>query len=50
MDSTKLSRYHKYGWSQMSCIPCLLRMGFLASDDYGVGIVDNTVSDGISQQ
>ena len=30
--------------------PLPLTHGFLASNDHGVGIVDNTVADGISQQ
>ena len=30
--------------------PLPLAHGFLASNDYGVGIVGNTVADGISQQ
>ena len=30
--------------------PLPLAHGFLAANDYGVGIVNNTVADGISQQ
>ena len=30
--------------------PLPLAHGFLAANDYGVGVVNNTVADGISQQ
>lgn len=38
-------------WSESDVLQTLpLAHGLLASNDYGVGIVDNTVADGISQQ
>ena len=38
-------------WSESDVLQTLpLTHGFLAANDYGVGIVDNSVADGISQQ
>ena len=41
----------KLRWSESDVLqPLLLAHGFLAANDHGVGIVDDSVADGISQQ
>ena len=38
-------------WSESDVLqPLPLAHGFLAANDYGVGVVDDSVADGISQQ
>ena len=52
MDSVELSGYHEDGRGRLSGILQSLPLahGFLATNDHGVGVVDDAVTDGICQQ
>ena len=52
MDSLVPSGYHEDGQSWLSGILQVLPLahGLLAANDYGVGVVDDAVADGIGQQ
>ena len=49
MDSVELSGYHKDGRGRESGVLQALPLahGFLAANDYGVGVVDDSVADGV---
>ena len=52
MDSVELSGYHKDGRGRESGVLQALPLahGFLAANHYGIGIVDDSVADGIRQK